>query len=689
MKKAVGFLLGFFALSLVFGQQVLYSEKFNGLTLSPSTYNGSTYYLSSVPANMKEINVGNLITNASGTVFGQSPYNTKGWSSYRQGGITSDTFAVATSDVTPAGQVDKWLITPIISGIDATTVLSWEAQAYNSVEADGYEVWVTTSPSANPQPADFTAVATNRIFAIQAEEASAFKKRGASLAQFAGKSIRVAFRNNSYDRYRLYIDDIKVQTGATSLDASIDKILMDKYVLLGNQNLKLAISNKGALAVTSLELKYQIDNGTIFTVTANLPQTLSYMSATECTLSAPIDFPSKGMKTLKVWISKVNNATDENNTNNQQQINISVIPSKPAKKVILREFTGAWNGYSPEGDYKMKQLIAANGGNLIGMAIHNGDGMSSLDGDAIDQVFANSYPSATVDDVFFSGETKVGIARAKWADKVAERLNATVPVKVSIQNKAYNSSTRNLEVDVKADFVGEAAGDFRINLYLVEDSVSKSTNDANWTQINYFCASCGAQDPNSFYYNYPHDIVNYQHLKVVNKILGGSWGSASVIPATVHEGQSFTKHYSFTLPVETTNPNRWKAKNIRLVAIVQEYSTTTTARNILNAEEMRLLATNSSSTTAMEMPQNIQNFVLYPNPAKDNVILSFEMLKKSEVKIGIYSLSGQLVAAQTFGNVGVGANDISLNVSDLSAGMYFVEVETEGQRIYQRLAVEK
>lgn len=688
MQKGISFLLGLMTLSFSFGQQVLYSEKFNGLTLSPTTYGGGTYYMATVPTNMKDINVGNLVTNASGTVFGQSPYNTKGWCVYRQGGITSDTFAVATSDVMPAGQVDKWLITPMIAGIDATTVLSWEAQAYNATEPDGYEVWVTTSTATNLQPSDFTAIGANRIFALQGEDAGVFKKRGASLAAFAGQSVRIAFRNNTYDRYRLYIDDIKVQKGAINLDASIDKILIDKYIVVGNPSVKLAISNKGATSISSLELKYQIDNGTISTITANLPQALAYNAATEYTITSPINFPTKGMKTFKVWISKVNGSTDENASNNTQQVSVSVMTSKPLKKVILREFTGAWNGYSPEGDYKMKQLIAANGGKVIGLAIHNGDGMSSLDGDVIDQVFANSYPSATIDDVLFSGETKVGIVRTKWADKIAERLNVAVPVKVSLQNKVYNSSTRKLEVDVKADFVGEATGDFRINLYLVEDSVSKSTNDANWTQINYYCANCGAQDPTSFYYNYPHDILNYQHLKVVNKILGGSWGSASVIPATVHEGNSFTKHYSFTLPNETANPNRWKAKNMRLVAIVQEYSSTTTARNILNAEEMRLLAANSSTTTAIEMPEHLQNISLYPNPATEKVNLHLETSKNVTVKTLFYTLSGQLILAQNPVFLSEGEHNIPLNINELSAGLYLVAIEIDGQRIYHRLAVE-
>jgi hypothetical protein len=126
---------------------------------------------------------------------------------------TLDSVAAVTSWLATAGASDDWLITPQVAGIAASTTLSWEAVARDPAYADGYEVWVTsTIAGTTPVITDFTTGGT-MVFTIAAEDTS-FVAHTVSLSTFAGQSIYVGFRNNSFDKFILEIDDIVIESNA-------------------------------------------------------------------------------------------------------------------------------------------------------------------------------------------------------------------------------------------------------------------------------------------------------------------------------------------------------------------------------------------------------------------------------------------------------------------------------------------
>jgi hypothetical protein len=76
----------------------------------------------------------------------------------------------------------------------------------------------------------------------------------------------------------------------------------------------------------------------------------------------------------------------------------------------------------------------------------------------------------------------------------------------------------------------------------------------------------------------------------------------------------------------------------------------------------------------------IDNFKLYPNPAKDelNIILS-----TIENIISIYDLQGNLLKKSFFST-----NKCKLNINDLSSGMYVVEVKSNKVRNFQKFIID-
>ena len=82
--------------------------------------------------------------------------------------------------------------------------------------------------------------------------------------------------------------------------------------------------------------------------------------------------------------------------------------------------------------------------------------------------------------------------------------------------------------------------------------------------------------------------------------------------------------------------------------------------------------------------QKVNNVKLYPNPAKDMVILqSAESVGKTNIKI--YNFAGQLVL-ETFEDLKNGAN---INISKLANGIYIIKGEGVGANFTQKLFVKK
>lgn len=119
------------------------------------------------------------------------------------GGPAGNFAAVSTSYYDPAGTSNDWLISPTIAISGTSPTLYWDAKAQDNSYRDGYKVML--SPNGGSTIADFTV----QIYSTVAESAS-WTSRAADLTPYIGQNVRVAFVNNSNDKFLLLIDNIKV-----------------------------------------------------------------------------------------------------------------------------------------------------------------------------------------------------------------------------------------------------------------------------------------------------------------------------------------------------------------------------------------------------------------------------------------------------------------------------------------------
>ncbi len=132
---------------------------------------------------------------------------------------------------------------------------------------------------------------------------------------------------------------------------------------------------------------------------------------------------------------------------------------------------------------------------------------------------------------------------------------------------------------------------------------------------------------------------------------------------------------------------------IRITAIKDTFTTTTipvAGNNIwghgkINAyRALRYMVGNLSVANAGIDPMD---FVLYPNPNKGEFTLRFNGKVNEQVTVSVYDITGKLVAID-FWQVAAGSNSKSLNLSYLSKGIYFTEINARTGREIVKTIIE-
>jgi hypothetical protein len=110
----------------------------------------------------------------------------------------------------PVGTANDWLVSPQITipaGVSEVS-LNWAAQSFSDDPnfLEDYQVYV--SPTGGNAVSNFTT-----LLADVDRELTDGSYRSVSLLPYVGKTIRIAFRDNSVNKFLLFLDNISVTTG--------------------------------------------------------------------------------------------------------------------------------------------------------------------------------------------------------------------------------------------------------------------------------------------------------------------------------------------------------------------------------------------------------------------------------------------------------------------------------------------
>ncbi|MFO8053852.1 MAG: choice-of-anchor J domain-containing protein [Bacteroidales bacterium] len=231
--------------------------------------------------------------------------------------------AFSTSWYNPVGTADDWMILPKMQ-IPAGAILNWNAIAYDGSFADGYQVLVSTGDSA-------TSSFTDTLFSVAGEN-DAWTSRSASLNDFSGQDVYIAFRNNSFDKFLLAVDDIQVylpppyDIGVTEVTEPNNDSNCD---LTANEDVSVVIESFGSDTITNgFDVHYTINGGTPVSETISdtlLPgQLMNYTFNTKADLSVYQDYAIEAYTSYAQDNDTVNDTASTSVVSSDAQLSIRI-----------------------------------------------------------------------------------------------------------------------------------------------------------------------------------------------------------------------------------------------------------------------------------------------------------------------------------------------------------------------------
>lgn len=242
------------------------------------------------------------------------------------------------------------------------------------------------------------------------------------------------------------------------------------------------------------------------------------------------------------------------------------------RKVLLEDFTGHKCGNCPRAHEIAQNLSTTYGKKLVIMSIHLSS-FAKLDlgngyvtdyrtptGQEIDGTFgpfdALGLPKGFVNRKAFDNVSPA-IDKDDWGAKIASIINTPPDASLKITNQ-YNESTRQVDIKVEGKFLKTLIGDYKLAVYVTEDSCISMQKDYSKT---------------------PENIPNYVHRHVFRAAVNSTWGDEVSTAGTASAGATFTKNYSYTLN------SAWNAKNCHVVAFIAKAGSSVTEKEVIQVEE--------------------------------------------------------------------------------------------------------
>lgn len=503
----------------------------------------------------------------------------------------------------------------------------------------------------------------NWVVALQLTGSTDWQHVVVDLNALAGNSnalIGLKYDDGGSWLYGYAIDNLTVLKPFDN-DVTLTLNPVSRYNLV-NASLPMAgtITNNGLVPVTSLDISWT--DGTN-TYTDNLTGlniapggTYNFTHSTAFDVAAAVSYD------IEVTASNPNGQADGFPDNNAAAVKVSGLSFVPTVKMVAEEATGTWCGWCPRG-FVFMSYMEETYEDFIGIAVHNGDPMenATYDGGLTSFEGFSGFPSVIVD----RREVIDPSALESYYGTISSR---TVPVAASIVDALIDPATGELTVTCDAVFATQLdASEYRLNLVLVENGVTGTGSGYN--QVNYYGGGSAGQMGGWETLPNPVPASQMVYDEVARDILEG-WGGVAGT-ADVNADDVVSKTWTYQVP------SNWNWENMYVVFMVIENAT----GEILNADERYLW------TVSTEEINNLQRFVLSPNPTTGLATLDLQLGQAADVRVELVNMMGQTLSMQQLDNSY--GQQFSFDLSKQAAGTYFVKVTVGDQVRVERLVVAK
>lgn len=415
-----------------------------------------------------------------------------------------------------------------------------------------------------------------------------------------------------------------------------------------NVNIAGVITNNGLQTITSFDLHYKVDNGSVVTdnitgVSIASYGTYNYTHSTAWT-------PTAGAHTVEVWYDNLNGNADQNPSNDTLIMSTTAYdPSAAVQRIPLHEaFTSSTCGPCVAGNANLSTIFTTNPFQWVCIKYQMswpGDGdpyYTAEGGDRRVYYGVNSVPNLKVDGGYaFDGNS------SSYADADIDAAY-TNPAFVEIiahmdilpaNNEVKVNYTINNNIDLPASA--------RVFIGVVEEQTFNNVGSNGETVFDW----------------------------VMKKMLPDADGS---VIGPLNAGDNLTDSISYAfkgsyrLPNSANDPINHATEhsvedfeNLVAVVWVQDY---TTARVYQSAYSSVTVGIDKNELSNM-------NLNVYPNPTEDIINIDFNANETEDYSISVKNALGQTIYSSE-SEIVSGQNNIKVNLSSEPKGMYFVKIET-------------
>jgi len=143
--------------------------------------------------------------------------------------------------------------------------------------------------------------------------------------------------------------------------------------------------------------------------------------------------------------------------------------------------------------------------------------------------------------------------------------------------------------------------------------------------------------------------------------------------------------YGGSSEVETygTEGYDWYAGDFHHSLLHLDFDTSESATDPVDIEYYTLPTTGVASVTTEEALK------VFPNPASDNINLSFSLQDTKDASVSISDVTGRVLFMKNEDALAIGQNNLSFSTAGFPAGVYMVQLQSAGTHITRKVVVQK
>jgi len=423
---------------------------------------------------------------------------------------------------------------------------------------------------------------------------------------------------------------------ASAQDGYLADLALNKYLKTSfNYPLSLKVRNTSNTPIFSMTVKWQLDGGVINSESFNVGGGgLVSSNYLPLTLSPDLNLPSGGSHELKVWVEVAGDTDNSNDTITKEIIGLS---SYADNNVLIEKYTATWCEWCPAASTVFNTL--KSNPRVVMASFHNSDTYSFTNGEDYMEAYypAGTFTPGGIINMGEMGSYEINSQHTTWEDQLLARIGIS-PVDLQLTT-TIDTITRELTIDVTANFKYAFTSDFYLNAYILEHNIAGS-------QTN------GGGNP-------------YYHQNVVRQMVGGTAGIAGVIPALPVINTDYSYQDTITIP------SAWDIMQIEVIAYVFDKENLST--NSLNAASKVLFV------GIHDVPEDFNSLRLYPNPVSNYLVLQSDEKRVKNYQLKIYDITGKLVLTNTLADI----QNQRVNVETLASGVFFLHLIDSAGDVHQ------